>query len=455
MIFGIYLVRNEEDIIRTNILHHLSMGIDRILVIDNGSTDETGSILDDLARGGRVEWSRVNGTFHQSRLTTELAHEAFLQGADWVVPIDADEFWWARRGDLKTVLANASAGALQAQVLNFIQRREQSHATPDALLHMTRRAPVGIGPARRVQELVEAGQIAFVEIEYRGKWISRASLALEIAQGNHSVTGVRGPREQTDEIICLHAPLRARSVLEAKADAGRPLDEVEEYLGPAWHVGRWRTLALHDALDQEWIANSYADEALDVYGVRHGVIVDTTLRDVVQPWIGPAVAEPQPLRGSVGPTPYRLVLSSENRRQQMTPVGPTRTDQADVPCEAVDSSSELDPYIELMTARKRLARQELGVRQLREYFGRELASRDARLAEYDRRIRDLQAKRDALISRGERIRLQLANRDQRIAELQSDAAALREIQKSRTWRTVTAWWRLRRKLRRPERTPEA
>ena len=31
---------------------------------------------------------------------TELAREAFEEGADWVVPVDADEFWHAPGGDL-------------------------------------------------------------------------------------------------------------------------------------------------------------------------------------------------------------------------------------------------------------------------------------------------------------------------------------------------------------------
>jgi hypothetical protein len=442
MLFGLYLVRNEADIIRTNILHHLALGVDRVLVIDNGSTDDTGPILDELAKGGRVQWSRVDGSFRQAALATELTHEAFLQGADWVIPIDADEFWWSPRGDLKAVLAGSSAGALQVRVVNFIQRREQSRATADALLHMTRRAPVGIGPIRRVQELVEARQIAFVEIEYQGKWISRASLALEIGQGDHAIDGVRGPLETTNEIVCLHAPLRARSVLESKADARRPLEEVEEYLGPAWHIKRWRTLAQEDALDQEWIANSYADDSLDVYGVRHRVVVDTTLRDVVQPWIGRGGAEVQALLGSAEPTRSRLPPRGDGLEPQPPGEGPSQTSDVTDECKAAEA-----PALELESARMRLARQEQGITLLREHFAGELARRDTLLDERERRIRVLEARRAALTSKGDRVRLQLAKRDQRIAELEAEVSALRKIQQSRAWRVVATWWALRERLR--------
>jgi hypothetical protein len=38
-------------------------------------------------------------------------------------------------------------------------------------------------------------------------------------------------------------------------------------------------------LDEEWAANSYAGDWIDVSGTQHQVIFDPTLRDVVAPWI--------------------------------------------------------------------------------------------------------------------------------------------------------------------------
>jgi len=49
---GLMLVRNEADIVRVSLLHHLAQGIDRFLVVDNGSTDGTDCVLAELARGG-------------------------------------------------------------------------------------------------------------------------------------------------------------------------------------------------------------------------------------------------------------------------------------------------------------------------------------------------------------------------------------------------------------------
>src|SRR5690242_13524701 len=48
-VWGLTVVRNEADVIRANLWYHLSLGLERILVVDNGSTDQTGDILESLA----------------------------------------------------------------------------------------------------------------------------------------------------------------------------------------------------------------------------------------------------------------------------------------------------------------------------------------------------------------------------------------------------------------------
>lgn len=305
-VFGVMVVRNEADILAINVAHHLALGIDHFLIADNGSSDGTDRVLEELAAGGRLRWTKADGPFRQSEITTALAREAFLRGADWVVPIDADEFWHAPAGDFRSVLECSSAGALEAEVVNFIQRREQVEARPEALLEMTRRTATPVGPIERIAELVEAREAAFVEILYPPKHVARASLAIEIGQGNHSVSRVAGPTEKTVSILCLHAPLRALSVLRAKVDAERPAEELEQCLRLAWHIRRWRRLAEEGALEAEWRANSYADESLDLYGKPHPVVFDPRLRDAVAPWIGGAMPKLPSVEAAAPAPPLRL-----------------------------------------------------------------------------------------------------------------------------------------------------
>jgi glycosyltransferase involved in cell wall biosynthesis len=288
-VFGISIVRNEVDIIELNILHHLSLGLDEILIVDNGSSDGTDRVLQQLGTNGRIKWSRNAGPYRQPEIFTELAREAYRRGADWVLPIDADEFWDATNRDLREVLERSNAGALRVQIVNFIQRREQRNTAPSALVHMTRRAPQPIGPVECCQDLVESHQIAYVEMMYPSKWVSRACSTSEIKAGNHLVTGIEGPCEDTDMIVCLHAPLRARSILDAKADTGRRADEAGYPPGEMWHLRRWDRLRDEGALEAEWSANSYTRNHIDVYGTQRPLVFDSRLSDIAMRRIRPSL----------------------------------------------------------------------------------------------------------------------------------------------------------------------
>ena len=287
-VYGLLVARNEADIIRTNVLYHLSLGLDRILIVDNGSSDGTDRVLRELAGDPRVRWTRDEGLFYHGHIATELAREAFGEGADWVVPIDADEFWYAPGGDLRGVLERSEAGALRARLLNFLQRRDQEESTPDALLHMTRRIGEPVvterGNRKLARELVESHKISKLEIELK-KWISRPTAAMEIFFGNHKVEGVAGLKRETHEIVCLHAPIRSRARLVGKAEVGERSEENGSDPNQGWHVKRWRRLRDEGRLEQEWAANSYAGDCLDVYGVRRKTVFDPTLRDAVAPFV--------------------------------------------------------------------------------------------------------------------------------------------------------------------------
>lgn len=292
-VFGVMLARGEADIIAVTIRYHLQLGMDGVLVLDNGSADGTDKILKQLAQADdRIRWSRHEGEFQQRELTTGLAQEAFRAGADWIVPFDADEFWYAPCRAFREVLAGTNAGALRAQVIHYIQAREQSRRSPEALLTMTRRAPRTIGPPDHGQALVEAQKIGYVEAMYAPKWISRASMNLEIATGNHSAGNLAGEAVTTMELVCLHAPMRSRDTLVLKAAHSRRLEAARRPPEDGWHTHRVRRLLEEGSIDAEWAANSYKDDALDVHGARRPVDFDPTLRDAVAPFLMQASAPP-------------------------------------------------------------------------------------------------------------------------------------------------------------------
>ena len=286
-LFGVMMVRNEADVLEVNLRHHFAQGVDQFLVVDNGSSDGTLGVLESFADDGRVRWIRDAGPYNQSEITTDLAREAGEMGADWVVPIDADEFWYAPRGTLKQVLREASAAALKVSMTNFIQRRGHLSSTPDALLHMIYRPEPTDVLSENAQALFDAGKFSYVELGAYPKWIARPAEQVLIAMGNHNVFHVPGAEEDCPEIQCLHAPLRARSLWIAKAmDHGARAEQLGLPKDQWWQARAWYRLAMRGSLDAEWRANSYEDECLDVHGASHRLILDTRLRDLVAPWIG-------------------------------------------------------------------------------------------------------------------------------------------------------------------------
>lgn len=269
----------------TNILYHLSLGLDHVLVLDNGSSDGTDAVLERIAqRDERVSWVRNDSTFDQEKLTTELAREAVRRGADWLVPFDADEFWWVEENNLREILSRTEAGALRVSLVNFVQSRGVRSLKPESLLRMTYRAEekrLGWGPDTR--ERIENRELAYVEIAYPQKWISRPAEDVEILRGNHDVRQIRGPKTQAEGIYLLHAPLRSRAVLKNKAEQGRRLDEAGIDPQSGWHLRRLSVLESQGRLDEEWAANSYSAGRLDLGEKKRTLLPDTRLREALSP----------------------------------------------------------------------------------------------------------------------------------------------------------------------------
>lgn len=48
-----------------------------------------------------------------------------------------------------------------------------------------------------------------------------------------------------------------------------------------WHLRRFNRLQEEGGLDQEWLANSYAEDMLNVYGSERKVIFDSRLCDEI------------------------------------------------------------------------------------------------------------------------------------------------------------------------------
>lgn len=149
--------KNEADIIGATLAHLYNEGVANVYIADGMSTDGTRDILS----GFPCKMYDDTEDYHrQPYWISRLAQQAYEDGADWVIPFDADEFWVA-------------AGFFTlAEAFELIE--------PE----------VGI---------VTAGMFQYVDFNYREpdvkpwpKVAFRSSPDVSVANGNHSVTGVPG-----------------------------------------------------------------------------------------------------------------------------------------------------------------------------------------------------------------------------------------------------------------------
>jgi hypothetical protein len=91
---AISTVKNEQDIVEA-FVRHTTTACDAHLILDHESTDDTRGILEALEREGlalRVVGDSDPTSGQSARLTRLMRLAVAEEGADWVIPLDADEF---------------------------------------------------------------------------------------------------------------------------------------------------------------------------------------------------------------------------------------------------------------------------------------------------------------------------------------------------------------------------
>lgn len=227
------LCRNEADIIASTVEFHLRRGVDLILATDNGSTDGTVAILDRYRRQGVLRLLHEPSHTHDqavwvSRMGRLAAEE---HGADWVIPCDADEFWWPQASSFREVLAHVPPEQLAVEVerVNFLP------PSADARTDL---------PFHQVQTLRERRSRNSLGDPLPPKVCHRADPALTVSDGNHAVLRSGQPvdaRPGGAQLEILHFPVRSYVQLERKIRDGAEALARNTRVPP--HVGiTWRRL---------------------------------------------------------------------------------------------------------------------------------------------------------------------------------------------------------------------
>jgi hypothetical protein len=225
------LVRDEDDILDSNLAFHLAQGVDFFIITDNLSVDGTRDIIQSYVRRGlAICLPEAGDDYSQYRWVTRMARMAAAKyAADWVINSDADEFWVSTEptADLNGSLARLApnVSVLDVPRSNFVPVDE-----------------VGLGFCAERMTLREAVSLNTEGHLLPSKVCHRAMHDIDVDQGNHAVrrNGLALPA-RSGPLRILHYPVRSYRRFENKIVKGGAAYERNTELSPA--VGAtWRNL---------------------------------------------------------------------------------------------------------------------------------------------------------------------------------------------------------------------
>ena len=283
---GVLIVRDALDVTPLVVGHHLRVGIERIHVIDDGSSDGTSEFLDEIARRTpRVTHHRVLGQDDpQLETVSEAGNRLIEEGARLVVPFDADEFWDVTPHLLEAWVADERPRSLTSRWVNFAQSRDNTFPRAGGMLDVRHRAELD---AAATEEEVGAFRASFLQYGPIPKAMVRAHVPVAFSRGQHDVhlAGEPGllPQEPAG-VDVLHVPLRWKSELTKRAFNYEPRRARQrKNAGDSWQ-SLFHLRAVEEQRDQEvWAANSVdASGHLDVYGRRVALVPDDRVHRAVR-----------------------------------------------------------------------------------------------------------------------------------------------------------------------------
>lgn len=248
MIAGIAIVKDEADIIE-GVVRHMLDEVDHVVVGDNLSTDGTLEILQQLIHEFDDRLSVYVDDevgYYQSAKMSVLAHVAGEAGAEWVVPFDADEWWYSPFGRIGEVLEKIPPQFLTASATLYdhvATGSDPEDADPLRRMGWRRRAPSGLP-----------------------KVACRTRDDLVIEQGNHAASYEGGATNWPDQLVVRHFPFRSAEQMTRKAINGAAAyaaTDLPDDVGAHWRqygalIAAHGEEAMHDVFHQ-WFFAEYPE----------------------------------------------------------------------------------------------------------------------------------------------------------------------------------------------------
>lgn len=240
MVVGICMCKDELDVIEATV-RQMAQEVDAVIVADNGSTDGTRELLEDL--GVIVQDDPEVGYFQSAKMSA-LAQEAVERfDADWVVPFDADEWWYSPFGRIADVLEAHDGAVATAAIYDHRATADDPEGEPLERMGWRTTEPL---PLHKVA--------------------CRPLLRATITQGNHGAHYLtQVPLE--GQLIIRHFPIRSVEQMVHKARVGAAAyaaTDLPEDVGGHWRGwGKLTDEQIGDVFrEYYWSADPSADPDL-------------------------------------------------------------------------------------------------------------------------------------------------------------------------------------------------
>lgn len=267
------LVKNEADIIESNIRTHSKLGVDAFVIMDNGSTDGTREILSQLQKEFDMIIIDETGKYIQKKFMTRLAFEAKKHyKPDWIINNDADEFWIPNdKESLKKHLA-FKGGILQVQRSNMI-------LPPEALNDSTvwKASQYQVVNQIHYREVID-DKLSVLFGKASRKVIVNPYGLIKINTGNHSAEHIAfWKKHESKSLHIYHYPVRGYEQFFQRVETRMNVINNDPSVKLGNHEKRWATLLKNNNLDKEYKDFFMLNQCEIEFMLRIGMIIKNSI----------------------------------------------------------------------------------------------------------------------------------------------------------------------------------
>lgn len=263
-------VKDEIELIKRCIDHLYIIGVDQVVIQDYGSTDGTEKVFAQYDK----EVLTVKSFDESQDMDGDSwglgeAEIAVETGADWVILLDADEFWLPFNGSIKDGLANVSSDVLTVERFN-VPLGVSGLLFPDCLTSCNyQQVMLYVEKVENIRaELQNSASRSWINSVPMPKIAIRPSAIKAITPGHHNAVDLNGklfPTVMADEIVIAHVPFTSFDRFQRKVqNVSQSIKLQPSYYpgGTAWHWKRWVQLEEAGELEMEFQNQMINDDQL-------------------------------------------------------------------------------------------------------------------------------------------------------------------------------------------------